>query len=171
MRNFSIVLLIFTLLVCMFSCSKVTENPTTASESTEGMTEHTMATTVSVPQTESNAEKFLTKKAIETTSESESEMRIDLLQEYSRMIKQFPVDNNVGIIESKEDAIKVAEEIWLNKYGGSILEKKPYITVYDERNEVWLVRGALPMDMYTTGGVPFMLVRSSGEVLAVWHDK
>jgi len=175
MRNGLTVFLVFVLLIFLFSCSNLTESQIAMVETVKAMTKHiTEATLVQLPEsnamvyTQSNEESSSI-KTIEITSRGEREMSIDLLQEYSRMIKQFSVDADVGIVENKEDAIKAAEEMWLNKFGDSILEKKPYAAVYDKQNEIWLVHGTLPM--YMVGGVPMILIERNGKVLAVWHDK
>ena len=59
-------------------------------------------------------------------------------------------------------------------FGKDVLNKKPYIALYDEKNEVWLVEGSLPEappGHIVVGSVQYVLIRRSGEVIAVWHDK
>ena len=90
--------------------------------------------------------------------------------DYEEYVKQFPSDERIKsdleLKELKAEAISILEKV----YGKDVnSETKKYKVYYDEENKVWLVTGTLPKDM--DGGVPYILIRKSGEVLAVWHDK
>ena len=92
------------------------------------------------------------------------------LRDYQTYIEQFPSDIIVGAVETENEAITIAEDIWTDVYGKNVQFKKPYKVFYDADSEVWLVQGSLPF--YQNGGVPYILIeKESGRVLAVWHDK
>ncbi len=92
------------------------------------------------------------------------------INEYKRFIEEFKTDIVIGEILNKTDAIRNAEKIWIEIYGESIKEKRPYKVLFDSKNDIWLVKGTLPVNMF--GGVPYILIqKSDGKVLAVWHDK
>lgn len=92
------------------------------------------------------------------------------ISEYSEVVIQFSSDKIVGTVQDVETAKEKAESIWIELYGDEVKEKKPYIVLFDELNEVWLVQGSLPENKF--GGVPYILIqKSDGKVLAVWHDK
>lgn len=75
----------------------------------------------------------------------------------------------VDAIDSTTAAKKQAEKLWVEIYGESVKDNKPYIVLYDSANKVWLVKGSIPKN--TIGGVPNILIQADGKVLAVWHDK
>lgn len=92
------------------------------------------------------------------------------LQDYQMYIEEFPSEEIAGPVETEEMAIAVAEHVWTSCYGNRVLFNKPYIVQFDAENGAWLVRGSLPF--YRAGGVPYILiVKDSGRILAVWHDK
>ena len=92
------------------------------------------------------------------------------VSQYQYYIDTYPSDKSVGSILDAKDVIVKAENFWIEKYGNGVKKKKPYQVFYDEKNGVWLVKGSLPPNM--DGGVPHILIENStGDVLAVWHDK
>ena len=92
------------------------------------------------------------------------------IAEYSSYIDEFPSEKVVGFVDNKKIAKEKAELLWLEIYGDSIKDKKPYVVSFDETNQVWLVQGSLPKNY--DGGVPNILIqKSDGKVLAIWHDK
>ena len=92
------------------------------------------------------------------------------VHEYQYYINNFSVEDNVGLITDAKDLLRKAESIWVEKYGERVKGQKPYQVLYDEKNDIWLVRGTLHADRM--GGVANILVdNSTGKVLAVWHDK
>lgn len=92
------------------------------------------------------------------------------LKDYSYYIENFPSDKVLGSINSAQTAKENAEVIWVEIYGESTKEKKPYEVSFDDENQVWFVQGTLPKNW--DGGVPHILIqKADGTVLAVWHDK
>lgn len=92
------------------------------------------------------------------------------LTDYSDYIAEFPSEKVLGTIDSLQKAKEEAEIIWLEVYGDSVKDMKPYIVSYDEESQVWLVQGTLKKNH--DGGVPCILIqKSDGKVLAVWHGK
>jgi len=89
--------------------------------------------------------------------------------DYQYHIENFSSDEDVGPIIDAEEAVAKAEEVWKKVYGESVEEEKPYQVFYDEKNEIWLVHGTLEPNM--KGGVAYILIESTGKVLAVWHEK
>ena len=73
-------------------------------------------------------------------------------------------------INSSIDVEKTAQKIF-NKHFEYDKEYKPYEIFYDENNSVWLVTGTLPDEPNLTGGVPKVLIKNDGTILAVWHTK
>lgn len=90
--------------------------------------------------------------------------------EYDAEINQFPCDIVVGKVNTKTQAKKKAEELWIELYGAEIKEEKPYKVYYDEEKEVWMVTGC--MSFLAKGGVAYAIIsKQDGRVLAVWHEK
>ena len=91
------------------------------------------------------------------------------LSDYQFFLDNFSYSGTVERISDEETAIEKAEEVWLGVFGGNIIEKKPYVAYYDAETDTWLVKGTLPDNSF--GGVPYAIIQSDGQVLAVWHDK
>lgn len=92
------------------------------------------------------------------------------ISDYDGYIEQFSSKKTLGETNDAKTAKKKAEEVWIELYGEKIKSSKPYKTLYDKTNEVWLVQGSLPEN--TIGGVPYILIqKSDGRILAVWHTK
>ena len=94
--------------------------------------------------------------------------------EYSNYIIDFPSNIVLGPVNNAESAKDKAQSVWLQLYGESIKDEKPYQVFFDESNEMWLVTGSMPKCLFDTtkGGVANITIRKSdGKVLAVWHDK
>ncbi len=91
------------------------------------------------------------------------------LSDYQSFINNFPSEKMVDAIGSAAEAKKQAEKLWVEIYGESVKDNKPYIVFYDSANKVWLVKGSIPKN--TIGGVPNILIQADGKVLAVWHDR
>jgi hypothetical protein len=99
------------------------------------------------------------------------------LSEYQRDIDSFPMERNVGNVEDYLTAAERAKEIWIEIFGTESngeprdpTRGRPVLVYYDADNECWLVRGTLPPNPNLLGGAPYTIIRSDGEVLAVWHD-
>jgi len=92
------------------------------------------------------------------------------LTDYSDFIERFPSEIVLGSIDSAQLAREKAETVWIDIYGESVKDRKPYHVDFDDESQVWLVQGSLPK--HRDGGVPHILIqRSDGKVLAVWHTK
>lgn len=91
------------------------------------------------------------------------------MSEYEEYIDDFSVDMCVEEIHTSEEAKEVAKEIWIETYGKSVLWNIPYIVSYDEYNCVWLVEGTF--NGWGEGGVPYLLIKDDGRIIAVWHTK
>lgn len=92
------------------------------------------------------------------------------LEDYNTFIGKFPSGKVLGATESAQAAKEKAEVVWVEIYGESVKDEKPYEVLFDEGNQVWLVQGSLPKDM--DGGVACILIKKSdGKVLGVWHGK
>lgn len=93
------------------------------------------------------------------------------LEDYQEQIELYaPVEPiNVGSLSTAKEAGEKAEEIWLDQYGKDVKHKKPYKVYFDDANDAWLVCGSIRANR--AGGVPYVLFKSNGDVLAVWHDK
>jgi len=90
--------------------------------------------------------------------------------DYQYYIDNFGSEEILGNVKNSEDARKKAEDLWLELYGENIKKKKTYQVFFDAKNEVWMIRGTLPLN--NDGGVPYLLIeKTTGKVLAVWHDK
>lgn len=92
-----------------------------------------------------------------------------LLSDYSFFLNNFPCEKHVDRISDSKTAIAQAEMIWIEIYGEDVSDKKPYKAYFDSINDVWLVRGTCPNNSF--GGVPYAIIQSDGNVLAIWHDK
>lgn len=97
------------------------------------------------------------------------------VSDYSTEIKNFPSEITLGPIPDAPAASQQAESVWINTFGETVEDEKPYIVSFDSENGVWLITGTLPpntQDRITLGGVAYILMRKEdGKVLAVWHTK
>lgn len=92
------------------------------------------------------------------------------MNDYQCYIEKYSSDRVLGKVISAKDAQNKAERIWLEVYGNSVLEKKPYQVFFDAGCKAWLVCGTQPSS-YWFGGVPYLILDAeTGTVLAVWHD-
>ena len=90
--------------------------------------------------------------------------------DYQDYIDRFPSEESIGLISDANDLLKKIESFWTRKYGKSVKNQNPYQLFYDEKNDVWLVRGTLRNN--SDGGVANILVdNNTGKILASWHDK
>jgi hypothetical protein len=73
-----------------------------------------------------------------------------------------------GLVPDSVTAIKIAEIIWVNIYGNSVLETKPYKTTLRKDN-IWIVEGTLNNK---DGGTPYIEIqKDSCKILKVIHTK
>lgn len=89
---------------------------------------------------------------------------------YKEYIELFPWAHTTAPIESARDARISAKQIWQDTYADVCNEShQPYVVSFDPIAEVWMVEGT--MLFLHEGGVPHVLIRSNGEVIALWHDR
>lgn len=100
---------------------------------------------------------------------SNSEVESFDMAEFQMVLTQFASAKKVEEIHDADTAAHQAEKIWVEMFGQRVLDKKPYQVFFDSTNDVWLIKGTLPGNYF--GGVPYALIRSDGDVLAVWHEK
>ncbi len=97
------------------------------------------------------------------------------LSNYQWAIDKFPLDKNVGKVDNAETAIEKAKEVWIEKFNTingetyNPINGKPIKVYFDSKNDCWYLHGALPKNWI--GGVPGILIKSNGDVLAVWHSQ
>ena len=72
-------------------------------------------------------------------------------------------------ISNDNEAKEYAEALWLDVFDKSVKNEKPYVVYRDGENEAWLVHGTLEKN--TIGGTAWIIFKSNGEILAVWHEK
>lgn len=93
------------------------------------------------------------------------------LENYRWAINEFPSDKKVDQINNVNDAVEAAKKLWAETFGNDDINfylNRPIEIYYDMNNECWHICGTLPDDML--GGVPHILIRKTGEVLAIWGD-
>ena len=96
------------------------------------------------------------------------------ISEYEYYINTFSSEEYLEPFSDVQGLLTETERIWVNLYGESVKEEKPYQVHYDKQADVWLVCGTIQTAPWTitTGGVAYILVENnSGKVLAVWHEK
>lgn len=92
------------------------------------------------------------------------------IEEYSEVIQEYSYDYSFGEITSASEAKKYAEKLWLELYGLDVICEKPYCVSFDPEADVWLVEGDIPEGVF--GGVAKILIqKSTGNVIAVWHER
>ena len=78
------------------------------------------------------------------------------------------------VIDNAQTAVEKAKELWIDKFG--TINGQPYNPIngrkievsYDSEEECWHIYGTLPPN--TLGGVPHVIIRKDGKVIAIWHD-
>ena len=74
------------------------------------------------------------------------------------------------IVPDEKTAIKIAEAIWLPKFGKDIYKKKPFKATL-ENDSIWHVKGTLEKK-FALGGVPHAFIsKKDGRVIASFHGK
>lgn len=102
----------------------------------------------------------------------DGDFKLDDYNEYidfynNNFTKEKKVES-VGPIDSPQDAKKAAETIWIEVYGDSVKQKKPYHVRFDEENQVWFVCGTV---LFMEGGPNILIQKSDGKILAIWQNK
>lgn len=73
-----------------------------------------------------------------------------------------------GLVPDSVTAVKIAEIIWVNIYGNSVLETKPYKATL-RKDSIWVVEGTLNNK---DGGIPYIEIqKDSCKILKVIHTK
>ena len=92
------------------------------------------------------------------------------LNNYQYYIENFSSNENIGNTSDLREVLLNVEKLWIEMYGESVKNERPYKVFYDSINDVWLVQGSLKSN--SMGGVANVLIeKSTGRVLAIWHDK
>lgn len=92
------------------------------------------------------------------------------IEEYATEMQQFPSSASFDDVSSATKARLCASQLWVQLYGVSVLREIPYQVSFDPHNDVWLVKGSISGKSF--GGTAMILIsRSSGDVIAVWHDR
>ncbi len=97
------------------------------------------------------------------------------VQKYQWAIEKYPSDQTVGAINNAKEAKEKAVLLWRKEFNtapdGSPQDPMENIEQihawFDAENDCWLVRGDLPDNM--VGWVPALIVKSNGDVLALFH--
>ena len=92
------------------------------------------------------------------------------VSDYQQIIQENPAGQNIGNVSDRETAIKIARELWIEKYG--IKNNDPTngwepIVYFDEASNCWLITLSLP-ETVKKASVPSAIVEKDGTVLAVW---
>lgn len=77
-------------------------------------------------------------------------------------------------IHDFDTAVKVSKEVF-KEFLPEAREYEKYHVFYDKGEKVWYICGDINPDKcygyFKIGGSPSLLIRESGEILAVWHSK
>jgi len=65
-------------------------------------------------------------------------------------------------------AIKIAEAVWLPRFGKDIYKKKPFVATL-KNDSIWVVKGSLH---HKKGGVPYAEIQKyDGRIRSIYHTK
>jgi hypothetical protein len=77
--------------------------------------------------------------------------------------------NSSYCLNTSEKAIEQAEKKWLEIYGNSIYDKKPFVAKL-ENDTIWVIQGSL--NSWQKGGVPYAEINAKNcEFIKVTHGK
>ncbi|MDR1564013.1 MAG: YbbC/YhhH family protein [Oscillospiraceae bacterium] len=93
------------------------------------------------------------------------------LSDYSHFMEGFESERVLGATDTAKDARQKAEKVFVEIYGKSVKEEKPFLVAFDEESQVWLVSGNWPPKGSKGGAAKILIQKSDGKVLAVWHEK
>ena len=85
-------------------------------------------------------------------------------------LEGYPTNIVVAPIENEEEAIERAMEIWAEMFSEQFMQGSTASGLqvfYDKENDLWFLSGILPPNRL--GMLPFIFIRGSGEVVAVWR--
>lgn len=99
-----------------------------------------------------------------------------MTDEFKEYIAYDPLPTQIGPVADKKAAKQKAEAYWLEHSGEDVKEQKPYYAFFDEDAEAWHITTKKSFSHIWEGrrmggGAAHLIVRSDGEVLAVWRDK
>ena len=90
----------------------------------------------------------------------------DLSDYEEKLNKEIPLQYSYGLmINDVEIAKLVAEKVWNDTDNSAIENYKVY---FDFKSNTWLIIRALPKD--TFGSALYLIIKTNGDILAVWHD-
>lgn len=92
-----------------------------------------------------------------------------ILGDYSIETNIFKSEFSVAPVINEIEAASAAENIWTDIYSYDVRRKRPLHIYRDNESGCWLVCGSLPEGVMD--GAPYAIIKDSGKVLAVWHDK
>ncbi len=105
----------------------------------------------------------------------ETEGVIDFdLKNYQWEIDNFHIEENLGEISSPATATKKAKSLWTKTFNGvdkplfDLGKTKEFQVAFDTSNGCWHIYGEAIPD--TLGGTPHAIIKTDGEVLAVWIE-
>jgi hypothetical protein len=88
------------------------------------------------------------------------------LKNYQKFLDESESNSNVGEINDARTAIEIAKEIF-EKFG--VTNELPIKAYYDLNSDCWLLHGTLPKKTY--GGVTHIIIKSNGDILAIWSTQ
>lgn len=92
------------------------------------------------------------------------------LMDYNNYLNLNKDNPAITYVPDAKTARELAEVILYPIFGESINKRKPFIVEFDDKNQVWIVKGQLPQNY--DGGVPYIIIqKNDGKILAVWHTK
>jgi hypothetical protein len=72
-------------------------------------------------------------------------------------------------LNNQDEAVKMAEKMWLEHYGESIYNAKPFKAKI-KNDSIWIITGTLPEDY--DGGVPYAEINAKNcKILSFKHGK
>lgn len=96
------------------------------------------------------------------------------LADYQEYIDRYSTTMTVGEINDRKTAVQEASNIFLEMFGEDAANYETYWVGFDSNHDVWYI-AALAADpssgAIVFGGGPEALIKSNGEVLAVWYSK
>lgn len=99
------------------------------------------------------------------------------LESYSYYIDNFPTNLVYGEAYTAEEALEIAQNVWMDEYDYDLSNHK-YTISYDEEGRAWLICGNIDLLQRNDemqlwfGGNPYIIItQNEGRVLALWHDK
>ena len=97
---------------------------------------------------------------------------INYLEEIARVSDPVFVETipNIGFVDNPQKAVIKATRLWKEIYPNIMQKKEIYDfkVLYNEKEDWWYIYGEVLSD--TGGSFPNLVVKTSGEVLAIWTD-